>query len=80
MEETKVLVRYKKRKERRNHMRDGRMDWSDALSEQDIPAEVVNWESIITTRDDSSQDEVAYLDAEATIGEPSEADEDEDDH
>lgn len=56
-------------------MEDGRMEWSDMLSEQDIPAEVVDWESIIAIRDDSSLDEAPYLDAEATIGEPDEAEE-----
>lgn len=53
----------------------GRNDWLDALSEQDIPAEVVDWANIVADPDDEGLGEDAgYLDAEATIGEP-EADE-----
>jgi hypothetical protein len=53
----------------------GRNEWIDALSEQDIPAEVVDWSNIIADPDDEElSSEAGYLDAEATIGEP-EADE-----
>ncbi|MNW60828.1 hypothetical protein D3C74_388490 [compost metagenome] len=53
----------------------GRNEWSDALSEQDIPAEVVDWANIIADPDDElNMDAAGYLDADATIGEP-EADE-----
>ncbi|MEK3875534.1 MULTISPECIES: hypothetical protein [unclassified Paenibacillus] len=51
--------------------------WSDALSEQDIPAEAVNWDNIIADPEDAGLDEDAgLLDAGATIGElPAEDDE-----
>ena len=53
--------------------------WSDVLSEQDIPAEAVNWDNIIAGPEDAGLDEDAgLLDADATIGElPVEDDEDE---
>ncbi|NQX47387.1 hypothetical protein HQN87_18805 [Paenibacillus tritici] len=52
--------------------------WSDALSEQDIPAEAVQWENIISDPEDAGLDEAAgLLDAEATIGELPAEDEDE---
>ncbi|QUL55942.1 hypothetical protein KDC22_05200 [Paenibacillus tritici] len=52
--------------------------WSDALSEQDIPAEAVQWENIIADPEDAGLDEAAaLLDAEATIGELPAEDEDE---
>ncbi|WP_340021612.1 hypothetical protein MHI24_21770 [Paenibacillus sp. FSL K6-1096] len=45
--------------------------WSDALSEQDIPAEAVNWENIIADPKNEELDAApGLLDAEATIGEP----------
>ncbi len=48
-----------------------RNDWIDALSEQDIPAEVVDWESIVDTgKVDELPEDFERLDAEATIGEP----------
>ncbi|WP_179090436.1 hypothetical protein [Paenibacillus sp. FSL R7-0337] len=47
--------------------------WSDALSEQDIPAEAVNWDNIIAGPEDAG-----LLDADATIGElPAEDDDEE---
>lgn len=49
----------------------GRNDWLDALSEQDIPAEVVDWTNIVADPDDEGLSvDAGYLDAEATIGEP----------
>lgn len=52
--------------------------WSDILSEQDIPAESVNWENIIAKADDEDLDaDPGLLDAEATIGQLP-ADEEED--
>lgn len=53
-----------------------RNDWSDALSEQDIPAEAVDWENIIADPEDEELGGVAgLLDAGATIGELPSADE-----
>lgn len=53
----------------------GRKEWLDDLSEQDIPAEVVDWAGIVADPDDTdSGPEAGYLDADDTIGEP-EADE-----
>lgn len=53
----------------------GRNEWIDDLSEQDIPAEVVDWTNIIADPEDEELSaDAGYLDAEATIGEP-EADE-----
>ncbi|MFF2911833.1 hypothetical protein [Paenibacillus sp. NPDC057934] len=45
-------------------------EWSDILSEQDIPAEVVDWNAI-TTNTSENEDSVDgdKLDAEQTIGE-----------
>ncbi|MEK3795759.1 hypothetical protein MKX42_28840 [Paenibacillus sp. FSL R7-0204] len=52
--------------------------WSDALSEQDIPAEAVNWDNIIADPEDAELDEDAgLLDADATIGELPAEDEEE---
>ncbi|MEK3713040.1 hypothetical protein [Paenibacillus sp. FSL R7-0333] len=52
--------------------------WSDALSEQDIPAEAVNWDNIIAGPEDAGLDEDAVLlDADATIGELPAEDEEE---
>lgn len=52
--------------------------WSDALSEQDIPAEAVQWENITSDPEDAGLDEAAgLLDAEATIGELPAEEEDE---
>ncbi|MNC47998.1 hypothetical protein D3C76_342180 [compost metagenome] len=49
----------------------GRNEWIDALSEQDIPAEAVDWESIVDTGADEEMPEASgRLDADATIGEP----------
>lgn len=42
-------------------------DWSDALSEQNIPATVVNWDSIVAQTDDSEMSDSEKLDAEATL-------------
>lgn len=52
-------------------------NWSDALSEQDIPAEAVNWDNIIAGPEDEDLDaEPGLLDAEATIGDlPTDEDE-----
>ncbi|SDM39273.1 hypothetical protein [Paenibacillus jilunlii] len=48
-----------------------RNEWIDALSEQDIPAEVVDWESIVDSGEvDELPGDFERLDAEATIGEP----------
>ena len=45
--------------------------WNDALSEQDIPAEAVNWQSVIAMPDEEELTAGAgQLDAEDTIGEP----------
>lgn len=44
--------------------------WSDVLKEQDIPAEAVDWESIIAVPEDEVDDDSEKLDAEGTIGEP----------
>ncbi|MNI88992.1 hypothetical protein D3C73_1463410 [compost metagenome] len=52
----------------------GPNDWIDTLSEQDIPAEAVNWDEIIADPDEEPGLDAGYLDADATIGEP-EADE-----
>lgn len=53
--------------------------WSDALSEQNIPAEAVNWENIIADPEDEDLDaDPGLLDAGATIGELP-ADEEEED-
>ncbi|OKP74526.1 hypothetical protein A3842_20645 [Paenibacillus sp. P3E] len=47
-----------------------RNGWIDALSEQDIPAEAVDWESIVETGEDEElRENFDRLDAEATIGE-----------
>ncbi|WP_379154558.1 hypothetical protein [Paenibacillus sp. sgz5001063] len=47
-------------------MEQERNTWMDVLSEQDIPAEVVDWESIVKTgEDEESYDHVNPLDAEA---------------
>lgn len=47
-----------------------RNEWINALSEQDIPAEAVDWESIVETGEDEELPEnFERLDAEATIGE-----------
>ncbi|NOU83337.1 hypothetical protein GC101_31235 [Paenibacillus sp. LMG 31459] len=55
-----------------------RNNWSDALSEQDIPAEAVDWESIIAEPgEEELYGEAGLLDADATIGELSAEDEDE---
>lgn len=53
-------------------MEKGWNDWSDALSEQDIPAEVVDWENIVKSsdEDDELNGDSRRLDAESTIGEP----------
>ncbi|WP_042197977.1 hypothetical protein [Paenibacillus camerounensis] len=56
-------------------MDNGRKEWLDDLSEQDIPAEVVDWANIVADpAEDELGTEAGYLDADATIGEP-EADE-----
>ncbi|WP_156123779.1 hypothetical protein [Paenibacillus sp. FSL R7-0273] len=56
-------------------MDEERKEWLDDLSEQDIPAEVVDWSGIVGDPDEEdSGPEAGYLDAEDTIGEP-EADE-----
>jgi hypothetical protein len=53
-----------------------RNNWSDALSEQDIPAEAVDWESIIADPEEEElSGDAERLDAEATIGELPAADE-----
>ncbi|QQZ63526.1 hypothetical protein JI735_14365 [Paenibacillus sonchi] len=52
-------------------MEKGWYDWSDALSEQDIPAEVVDWASIVEPGEEEAlTEDSGRLDAEATIGEP----------
>lgn len=43
--------------------------WSDVLKEQDIPAEVVDWESIIADPKEEVDDDSEKLDAEDTLGE-----------
>ncbi|ULO06640.1 hypothetical protein H1230_27210 [Paenibacillus sp. 19GGS1-52] len=43
--------------------------WSDVLKEQDIPAEVVDWESIIAVPEDEFDADSEKLDAEEMIGE-----------
>lgn len=44
--------------------------WSDVLKEQDIPAEVVDWDNIISVPEDEVDADSEKLDAEDTIGEP----------
>ncbi|MFC3748916.1 hypothetical protein ACFORK_19590 [Paenibacillus sp. GCM10012306] len=45
-------------------------EWSDALSEQDIPAEVVDWNAVTTSTPEHEESvEADKLDAEQTIGE-----------
>ncbi|MHA6532806.1 hypothetical protein [Paenibacillus sp. BAC0078] len=52
-------------------MEKGWNDWIDALSEQDIPAEVVDWENIVKSSEEDELDgDSRRLDAESTIGEP----------
>lgn len=52
-------------------MEKGPNAWSDALSVQAIPAEIVNWENIIASPEDIEPDgDSEHLDAEATIGDP----------
>ncbi|WP_339317313.1 hypothetical protein [Paenibacillus sp. FSL R10-2734] len=46
-------------------------DWSDALSEQDIPATVVDWDSIIASPETSQVSDSEKLDAESTLEETS---------
>lgn len=47
----------------------GYNEWSDMLSSQDIPAEVVNWENITASPEDSElSGDSEHLDADATIG------------
>lgn len=44
--------------------------WYDALSEQDIPAEAVNWQGITAAPDEEElSDSAGLLDVEDTIGE-----------
>lgn len=54
--------------------------WVDMLSEQDIPALAVDWESIVAVGDDPDDDDAdaQRLDADATIGDLSEPEEDND--
>lgn len=42
-------------------------EWMDALSEQDIPATVVDWESIMANSEDDLDPDSEKLDAERTI-------------
>lgn len=42
-------------------------EWSDALSEQDIPTTVVDWESIIASTEVSQVSDSEKLDAERTL-------------
>lgn len=42
-------------------------EWMDALNEQDIPATVVDWESIMATSDDDLDTDSENLDAERTL-------------
>jgi hypothetical protein len=59
-------------------MEQERNNWSDALSEQDIPAEAVDWENIITDPEEAElSGDAGLLDADATIGELPAKDEDE---
>ncbi|WP_157764242.1 hypothetical protein [Paenibacillus riograndensis] len=52
-------------------MEKGWYDWSDALSEQDIPAEAVDWASIVEPGEEEAlTEDSGRLDAEATIDEP----------
>ena len=46
-------------------------EWLDALSEQEIPATVVDWESIIAPPEASQVSDSEKLDAERTIEETS---------
>lgn len=46
-------------------------EWSDALSEQDIPATVVDWDSIIAPPEDSQVSGSEKLDPESTLEETS---------
>ncbi|ASA26072.1 hypothetical protein [Paenibacillus donghaensis] len=54
--------------------------WVDTLSEQDIPALAVDWERIVAVDDDpdESDADAKRLDADATIGDLSEPEEDND--
>ncbi|WP_162551042.1 hypothetical protein [Paenibacillus tepidiphilus] len=45
-------------------------EWIDALSEQDIPADVVDWANIVAPETGEAYGEAELLDAEDTIGEP----------
>jgi hypothetical protein len=42
-------------------------EWTDALSEQDIPAAVVDWDSIIAPPEASQVSDSEKLDAERTL-------------
>ncbi|MFF2019294.1 hypothetical protein [Paenibacillus sp. NPDC058177] len=45
-------------------------EWSDSLSEQDIPAEVVDWNAVTSnTPENEDSADADKLDAEQTIGE-----------
>ncbi|WP_405175749.1 hypothetical protein MHI27_05115 [Paenibacillus sp. FSL H8-0261] len=46
-------------------------EWIDALSEQDIPATVVDWDSIIAPPEASEVSDSEKLDAESTLEETS---------
>ncbi|WNS41234.1 hypothetical protein [Paenibacillus sp. MMS20-IR301] len=53
-------------------------NWMDVLSGEDIPAEVVDWAGIIADPGEAELSEDAgLLDAEATIGEPVEEEDEE---
>ncbi|MBW4081411.1 hypothetical protein [Paenibacillus sp. S150] len=57
-------------------MEQERGGWIDALPEEDIPGEAVDWESIVEIRNDEElPEDFDRLDAEATIGEPPTAEE-----
>ncbi|WP_187355143.1 hypothetical protein ['Paenibacillus yunnanensis' Narsing Rao et al. 2020] len=45
-------------------------EWVDALSEQDIPADVVDWANIVAPEAEEEVGESGLLDAGDTIGEP----------
>ncbi|UQZ35084.1 hypothetical protein C2I18_17065 [Paenibacillus sp. PK3_47] len=58
----------------------GPSEWSGILSAQDIPAEAVNWYNIISSPEESEPDrDSGHLDADATIGELPEEEEQETD-
>jgi hypothetical protein len=48
-------------------MEPGGNEWSEALNEQDIPATVVDWDSIIAPPEISQVSDSEKLDAEQTI-------------